>query len=482
MKSDLKTDTLLYGAATLIERVLGLVLLPVLTRRLTGDEYGIWAQSAVVSSVLMPLVTFGLPAAVVRHFSAGIDGAQRRRWMLRTLGLAASLYVLLGGCAWLARDAVAAGVYGSATQSSYVALLVILLAADALFDLLVGYLRAAFRMRLIALMIVARGLLRVGLMLAALDGAGWSFAQAFAALVLLQLGVVASVYAVELLRRAPAVATPPTSVTWHALLTFSAPLVLVSLLTSANGFADRFVLTHLLGLASVAVYAAVASLVGITSVAYTVLGFTLFPVLSRLWSQGASAEAELLATDAMRVFLFLALPVALWLPCVTDSLLPLLATQAYRAPAAAVLLLGLGAVGFGLYQIVLYLLLIAGRGLRAAWLMAVAAVLNAVLNVVLVPRLGLTGAALAASVSNGLLAVLAHAAAPTSFPWASALRIGGAALLAAAVLLALGHRLTPASWTSLAASVAGTGLLYLALDLAPGRSMIRAFVLRRGAP
>ncbi len=488
MKPTLKTDTVLYGAATLAERVLGLVLLPILTRRLSGAEYGIWAQSAVVSSVLMPLVLFGLPAAIVRFFAGGLAVAERRRWMLRTLALATLLFTLLGLLAWGTRDAVAVAVYGSADERSFVAVLMTLLAADALFDLLIAYLRAAFRMRSIASMLLARGLVRVGFMAFALGVLELPFLRAFGALVLLQLAIVVAVFAGELMRRGPAVAvnvTTANTVTVHALLTFAAPLVLVSLLTSANAFADRFVLTHLLGLPAVAVYAAVASLVSITSVAYTVLGFTLFPVLSRLWAAGETERASMLAADVVRVFLFLALPVALWLPCIVGNLLPLLTTQAYQVPAVVVLLLGAAAVGFGLYQIVLYLLLLAGKGLHAAWLMLLAALVNTAMNVMLVPQLGLTGAALAAALSNGVLAVLACAAArrdaQARFPWASALRIACGAGVAALCLLVLDGVLPAASWTSLLVSVVLAAAVYLAADLIPGRSVLRAFVLRKAA-
>lgn len=491
MKPNLKTDTVLYGAATMVERVLGLVLLPLLTRHLTAAEYGIWAQSAVVSSVLMPVVLFCMPAAIVRFFAGGLGAGARRAWMMRTLAFATALFAVLGLAAWLARDTVAAAVYGDAAERGYVAVLVTLLAADALFDLLIAYLRAAFRMRSIGLLLLARGGVRLGFLALALGAWQMPFARAFALLAALQLTIVIVVFGSELMRRgstlldAPDGATAPP-VTMHALLAFAAPLVLVSLLTSANGFSDRFVLTHLLGLSAVAVYAAIASLVSITGVAYTVLGFTLFPVLARLWSQGETERASRLAADVVRVFLFMALPVALWLPCVAGSLMPMLTTQAYRVPAEVVLLLGIGAIGFGLYQIVLYLLLLAGKGLRAAWLMLLAALLNLALNLALVPHLGLTGAALAAALSNFVLAMTAYATAHrhagARFPWASALRLVCGAGLAAVALLLLERLMPPVSWPLLLASVLAAAIVYLAFDLAPGRSVMRAFVLRKALP
>jgi O-antigen/teichoic acid export membrane protein len=485
----------------MVERALGLLLLPLLTRRLDSHEYGLWAQTAVVSSVLMPLVLFGLPAAIVKFFSASLTDAQRHRWMRRTLAATIGLFAVIALCAALAPAAVAVAAYADAAERRFVAILVTVLAADALFDLLVAYLRAAFRMRSIAGLLVARGALRLGFMWAALGVAGWPFWQAFALLAALQLAVVGSAFGLELRRLACAAAAavdgkPPhapapvphdparTDFGWRDLLGFAAPLTLVALLTSVNGFTDRFVLTQTLGLQAVAVYAATASLVAITSVAYTVLGFTLFPVLSRAWARGDRVDAARLASEAMRVFLFLALPFSGWLASVADTLLPLLATRAYRVPGAMVLLMGLAATCFGLYQIVLYLLLLAGKGLLAAWLLLAAAALNLALNLLLVPRFGLTGAAGAATVSNALLAATAYLAARrhalARFPWAGLLRIAFGTGLALGALRLIGPWLPGGPGASLLLGLVACAALYAAADLAPGRSVLRALLQGRG--
>lgn len=466
----------------MVERVLGLLLLPVLTRELSAAEYGIWAQTVVVSGVLMPLVVFGLPAAIVKFFSAGVAADIRRRWMGRTVVFAGAIFAGFALLAWAAPRSVAIAVYGSDEPSAFVPVLVTLLAADALLDLLIAYLRAAFRMRWIALAMLTRGVLRFGFLLLALRGLEMSFIEAFAVMALLQLALAGIGFVLEWRRRAPEPA--PTlaagDVSWRALLAFAAPLVLVSVLTSVNGFADRFVLTHLLGLDTLAVYAAVNSLVAITSVAYTVLGFTLFPVLSRMWAQGDSAGAARLAADTVRVFLFIALPYALWLASVIESLLPLMTTQAYRVSAEVALLLGVAAVGYGLYQIMLYLLLLAGRGMQAAGLMLAAALLNAVLNLLLVPRFGLIGAASAAAISNGALASAAYLSAKARFPWASAARIGAGAVLAAMAAVAI-DRAAPGQWGGVAASLLLATLICAATDWFAGRSVLRQLVWRKAA-
>lgn len=486
MKPSLKSDTLLYGGAVLVERVLGLALLPLLTRRLSPAEYGLWAQSTVLSSMALPVVLLCLPTAVVRFFAAGVGAAERRRWMRRIVAAFAVVFGFLGLAAWSARDALARSVYGSDALGGFIAPLLALVAADALFDLLIAFLRAAFRTRRIAVLMLTRGATRFaafGLALAVFDA---GFGAAFTGFVLLQLAVVGIAFGLELRGGGEVGAAPvEPAIGWATLLGFSLPLVLLAGLGAVNAYADRFVLTQSLGLETVAVYAAAASLLSVTSVAYTVLGFTLFPVLAKLWAEGEAARVTALATGAMRVFLFLALPFVLWFACVAGTALPMVTTQAYQLPGAVVLLMGLASIGFGLYQIFLYLLLLAGWGLRTVGLMLVVAALNLGLNLVLVPRFGVAGAAAAAAVSNGVLAALAYTVARlrahARFPWANAARIGGCSLLGAGVLALAQLWGRPLAAPGLVLSLVAAALVYLAADLLPGASVVRAFAGRRFA-
>ncbi len=483
MKVDLKSDTVWYGAAVLIERALGLLLLPLLTRRLSEAEYGIWAQAAVVSSVLMPLVLVCLPTGIVRFCSAGIDIAQRRLWVRRSLLLATGLWGLLALAGWLLPAHASEMVFGAATHARFVTVALVLLAADVLFDLLVAYLRATFRMRSISMLLVVRGSMRFGLMLFALGPLALSFELAFELLAAFQLVLVSAGFMVEYFRRSPRQpvsggGVENTPVTWRTMIGFSAPLVLMSVLSSAHAYTDRFVITHQLGLEATAVYAAVTTVVSVVSVAYTVLGFTLFPVLSRLWTQGDQPQATELVAKVTGVFLFIALPFVFWLVCVSARLIPLLTTGAYRAQADVVLMLGLAAVSFGLYQIVLYLLLLAGQGSRVVVIVLSATLVNAALNWLLVPRFGLSGAAAAAALSNALLAVIAYAWAwrcsKVRFPWAGAVRIAMGAMLAALVSQMMAPWFETMQWVGLMLSLTVVYLVHGIVDVALPWSLIRA--------
>jgi O-antigen/teichoic acid export membrane protein len=260
------------------------------------------------------------------------------------------------------------------------------------------------------------------------------------------------------------------------VLTFSLPLVALALLTALNNFTDRFFLTHLHGLNEVAIYSAAYSLAAIASFFYSVLGFTLFPVLSRRWAEGSLEETGQLVSRVMLVYLFFLMPFIAGLTVVGPSLMRLLATDAYETPAYLLLTLGCGIGLFGLYQIAFYVTLLGHGSVRALPLMGVAAGANVLLNAMLVPRYGGFGAALAGCASNAVLALqtlrLARQILPWRFPWSAGLRILLRTLCMAAFLWLAGIWPGYGDFHSLLAVLFSAALLYLVLDRVDRRNSI----------
>lgn len=477
MTGTLRRGTALYGAAVLVDRLLALLLLPLLTRSIGEADYGAWVQTLAGAALLLPLVLFALPTAIVRSFSAA--GAARRRNFLRLGALVAALLLCAAVCLLVWQDAAAHWLYGDAAHAVLVPALIGIVAADATVEFATAWLRAAGRIGLIALISLLRSVLRYAVLWALVGGSmavsqwlGWYAACQLA----LALAVLVS--SAKLLDGAAGAGAAPRL---RELLAFALPLVLLGLLTIVNASFDRFLLVQLLGLDGVAVYAAAVSLCSVSAVFYSVLGYTLFPVLARHWAEGRRAEAARLTDEALQAFAFLCLPVALALALTGPWLLPLLTTASYRAPLAVFALLGLAVTAFGIYQIMLYALLLAGRSRQVLALAAAAALANVLLNLALAPRFGLAGAAAAAAVSNVLIAALAarltRQVLDWSFPWARLLAIAWRAALAGLPLALLPDGGTPPWQLSLPALTVAAAL-YLGLDIARQASVTRRLLPR----
>ncbi|MDP1649937.1 MAG: lipopolysaccharide biosynthesis protein [Rubrivivax sp.] len=491
MPATLRTATALYASALLLDRLLGLLLLPLLTRAIAPHDYGAWTQTAVTTGLLMPLVLLATPTAIVRSFSAAVGRSLRLRFFGRLGGVALALFLIVAALVLLWREPFARAVYGESGRAAIVPALLALLAADAAVDFATAWLRAAGRMGLIAAVLALRSVLRFAVLLWLVGAGGVALADwlgSYAAVqCVLALAVVAGTLAV-LRRGAEAASTAASAAgvpTLRGLLAFCLPLVALALFTSFSATFDRFLLVQLLGLEAVAVYAAAVSLSGVPALFYTVLGFTLFPVLARHWSDGRRDEAARLSTQALLAFAFLCLPVALALALAGPALLPLLSTADYRAELAVFALLGLSVAAFGLYQILLYTLLLDGRSRQVLALAVAAAALNAALNLLLAPRWGTVGAAAAAAASNAAMVVwaarLAERVMPWRFPWRGLGHIAWRALAAALPLAAVlwpWRAAAQTSWPLVSGAVLLGALLYLALDWSRAGSVARMLLAR----
>lgn len=481
MSRTLRVDTMLYGGAALIDRLLGFFMLPLLTRAIAPSDYGAWTQTTITAGMLVPLVLFGLPTAVVRYFAASAGAASSRRLFVVLAVVPLTLWLACALLLWPAAGALAQLVYGEGGREALVLPLLGLLAADVTSEYAMAWLRAAGRIDAIAGALIVRSAVRYGvvlLLVAAGDAVlvDWlgTFALAQAALAAALLAIAAIA-----LRRAAAPAQPLAAPRAAEVLHYAAPLVLLAALGALNAYLDRFVLVRWLGLDTVAVYAAAASLCSIPAMFHTVLGFTLFPVLARHWAEGRRDDAGRLLATALRVFLFLCLPVSLLIALTGPWLLPHLTTAAYVVAPAVFVLLGISVAALGVYQVLLYALLLDGRSHQVLALAALATTGTLVLNLLLATRYGAVGAAASAALSNLLLVVLAARLARSvltwRFPWAGLWTVAWRAALAALPWLVLP---VASSWPAAAAALLISAALYLGLDLGRSGSILRTMVAK----
>lgn len=473
----LRGDTALYALAVGLDRLLAFLMLPFLTRLIAPQDFGAWTQTAVSAGLLVPLVLFAFPTAIVRSFSGG--GGECRTFFDRLGGIAAGLYLVAAGAVLAAGSAVAGWVYGDPTARALLPALLLWVAADAAIEFGVAWLRAAGRMGRVAGVLIGRSLVRYGTLLVLVGGGEPPLAVWLMHFALLQAGYGLLVVLLSRAQLGAPSEGQPHAAELRELLRFALPLVALAGFTSLNAVLDRYLLLRTLDLGGLAVYAAAQSLANIPTLFHTVLGFTLFPVLARHWRSGKVDQASGLVARSLQAYLFLCVPVALLITLAGPWGLPRLTTAHYGAPLSLFAALGVSVVAFGVYQILLYPLLLDGRSGQVLGLAVLATALNAGLNLLLAPRFGATGAAAAVASANllmsALAARLAHAVLPWRFPWAAAARIGAGSLLAALPLAWAAAQEQPSAMLMLGAALLAAAL-YLGLDLARPGSIARSIL------
>ena len=126
-------DIGLVGIAQLVGVLKGLILLPILTKTLGAESYGIWAQILATVSLLMPLALLQLGFAMTRFLAAEKDKTKISKGFYSIFAASSFTAFALSLLIFLLAEPLAVAVFGGAGAAYFVklaALLVLLITLD----------------------------------------------------------------------------------------------------------------------------------------------------------------------------------------------------------------------------------------------------------------------------------------------------------------------------------------------------------------
>jgi O-antigen/teichoic acid export membrane protein len=380
-----------YTLVLAIQMLTGLIAVPLLTRLLTPSSYGRVVAAIVVYTVLSIIGAAGLPDAASRTFFAESDGPRHARRLITAatcFALLLSLLADLTGPLWaplfglnyggVLRLAVWAGAGGAVMLGAQSLLRV----ADRVWAFLAVALLAAVGGQALGLTLTALSHSATAYMAGIAAGAALAAAAGLTATGCLRSGMAG----LGELRKG---------------LGLGLPIVPHSLAVSMLASADRVVIVAALGLAAAGRYQ-VAYAIGSVGVALVVaLNMAWLPLLL-----GASKESRWeILTATSRVVHLLAASVASLLALVAPLALLIAAPASYGreslVPVAAIV--AFSALPYATCGTYFQVVFVSGRTRIMAIAAPLAAAINIGLNVLLLPVIGLTGAAIATVVAYAVL-------------------------------------------------------------------------------
>jgi len=384
------------GASQLAMSVRGLVFLPIISKSLGAEAYGIWSQIMITLTLLVPVARLRLEMAAVRYF----PGRALRSVAGEFSTMLLILWVLVGLLSvgiLLLRSEVSAMVFGGAGSTKYVVYFTALLYCRVTYEFLLSLFRAFEQIGVLALAQISHVLVEVAVVSISVLVYQRGIDNILVALIILDSLFSVGVAAIVIRRIGPVSLAPLRRVLPY--LRYSLPLVPSAALFWCIDSSDRYVIAHYMGIESVAVYSAWYRIAQLATVMMGPIAFVLFPTISRLWAQKDTARVQRYLESSVRYYLLLAVPAALGVWALTPALGGILATEGFAASQGLVLLLVSSMVFVGIYQLWVYLLHLGERTRMLVAVFGSVAAVNLALNFVLVPHWGLLGAALATFVA-----------------------------------------------------------------------------------
>lgn len=395
----------LSGRAVLI--LLGFITFPLLTRLLSVGDYGQLSLVLRIILLLTVLSKCGLQYSSARFHQTAIDAPFiQKRQFYSTLVLGPVLSAVATTAIYL--PLLVFSRHRIADPLLYRCLLIapVLVFLRALQSLLLSFLRSEGRSSLHAILEVAsRVLTLIALLFLFVSGIKTSFAVLLA--ITICEGVVVLLQMAELLKSK---LVHPSAVHWQLIRTsflFGAPLIGYELASILLDSGDRVLVRHYLGDVSLGFYSAAYNIsVYLQDTVMTPLNLAIFPVYMRLWEhQGRKATQQFLSTGLTWFTVGALALTALSLLCAKD-VVELLASKRFMEASTLVPILVPGLLIYASHIFLNVGLILEKRTVLLALLVSGAAILNLGLNVYLIPRMGIPGAAWATLLSYAALIVL----------------------------------------------------------------------------
>jgi O-antigen/teichoic acid export membrane protein len=405
-----------YLAASVANRAVPFLLLPLLTRALSPAEFGFAALFQALVSFAVPVVGLMLPAVVGREYY-GRSAAERAV-------LAGNLVVLLAGAGAAATLVLLAGVWAVGMPAFAVPLGWLLAvpavaAANTVLSIQLAFLRNEERVGAYGFYAVGATLVGLGLsvVLVVTFGLGWqgrAWAILITALLFAALGVASLVREGKLVVRVERRAVA-------AILRFALPLVPHGLGSVAITFADRFVVDGVLGKDAVGLYSVAYSFGMAGNLAVEALNGAWSPLMFRALAEKTGARAVVRSTVS---FVAAVLAGTGLIGVAAFVAFPYVTGPAFHSAHALMPWIALGYGFYGVYTGAHVFLAFAGRTGMLSLITTLAAAANVGATWALVRYEGLMGAAHATALAYALMMVLAwgYAARVHPLPWSALFR------------------------------------------------------------
>ncbi len=443
----ISSQTLIYGLGDAATRVAALLLLPIYTRLLSPDDYGKLAICTLFATVMGLILDFGQRTTFFRFYFDNDEPAARRRLTGTVLiFLLVSAAVMLLPLIWFFP-----GLASPLVKDVALFPLIQIALLTTFFDLGSTIPFAIFRAKQYAVQYAVLSLARFLI----------SVSLGVTGVVILRWGVLGLIYAnlaTSVLFFMICLALTAREIEWtvdlsllRRLLRFGLPLVPAGLAYWALNLSDRFFLQKYADLGQVGIYALSYSIAGVL---HMIMGWFNTAYAPYCYSLAKDQNARTVYASMMVYSLTALTLIGLGLSLLAPEILAVLTPPQFHGAARVIPLVVLSYLFFEMYYLISFGLDLTMKTSYAPIIIGIGALINLILNLILIPRFGMMGAATATVLSYMLLPVIEYPIVqrfyPVAYEWWRLLKLF---VVSIGIYLAGMYLKTGRVWVDFAASV-----------------------------
>ena len=388
---------------TIIGMLLGFIGRIILVRYITQTEYGIYCLALVIISIFVTISTLGLGEGSTRYiayFRGKKEEGKVKGVISSSLKIAIIASISLAAISFFISDFISVNIFHTLELSTPLKIFSIAIPFTVLINVFIAIFRGFDR---VDARVYFQDILRPVLYLLFLIAVvlfGLSFIGMIYAYVS-SIAITCTVLVIYIVKKSP-LSIGKTGVDYSMtkeLLIFSAPLLAVSMLWMVMSWADSLMLGYFKTPDVVGVYNAALPLAGLLSMTLSSMNFIYIPIISQLYSKNLINELKRSYIILTKWIFLMTLPIFFVLFLFPDVVLNLLFGSRYIGAAVALQILAFGffiniSLGFTGNT-----LLVLGKTNFLMWTFVISAIINIILNMVLIPPMGIIGASIASAFS-----------------------------------------------------------------------------------
>jgi O-antigen/teichoic acid export membrane protein len=398
-------DVIIVGITTVLVAFSAILTLPLITRTIGAENYGIWTQSLVTMSLVGGVAGLGLPAALTRFLPAKTSRSDIRDDFYSVVCVTFTVILLASAVIAGSAPFIARVFFDGATNVvRLTALLILIFSCTAVY---MSLLRALRSMKAYALFMLLDAYGQVGLMAYMLLH-GYGLLSLFCGIAIMKSVVLICLVAYAGQRIGFG---RPLFANMRGYLHFGVPIIATSVSWWVVSSSDRYVIAGFLGSESVGVYSAAYNLGNVPYMVIGVIGLVLPPTLSKLYDEGRTRELAVTMSYSLKYFLLLAIPFVVGAAVLAEQVLKLFTGSASLASQGhqVVPLIAASILIYGTYAVISNSLALARKTSIIGLVWIGAAAVNLLLNLILVPSVGIVGSAIGSLIAYSLaLVVTSH--------------------------------------------------------------------------
>jgi len=392
-------DIGIIGLTQLVIALKGSIILPIITKLLGPENYGIWAQLIVTLSLVTPIAILGLPYTLVRFLAAEKNRKEIQDGIWSVLTIIFGLTLIISLILIIFSTPISQFLGGGKFLVKILAFAVIL---ECLNEVFFNVFRAFQEMGMYSFFMIFQTLGEVGLVIGTvLFGRGLS--GAILSLLIIRIinflimgGVIIRKIGIKL----------PEFLRIKEYLRFGLPTIPGNISLWVVHSSDRYLINYFLGTLFVGYYVP-AYVIGSSTIFFVMpLIFVLPAILSKFYDENRINEVKTYLKYSLKYFLMIAIPSVFGLSILSKQLLTIFSTSEIAQRSFYIVpFVALSILLFGIYTITAQIITLKKKTQITGIIWMAAAFLNLGLNFIFIPKFGIFGAAITTLLTYALVLI-----------------------------------------------------------------------------